>query len=311
MSTTLVPATTATRVATRRRRRSSNRVLLAYALIAPAILWRGAVSVYPFLHAIVQSFTNESPLNATTHWVGLRNYVNIFQDSTVTETLAFTFAFTVASTILQLIYALVIASLLNRQFRGRTLVRAVNLLPWAMPSIVIATAATWLFNDQYGMINDILARIVPGFRPVWLASPTGARVAVVLLDVWKNAPWAAIFLLAGLQNIPGELYEAAKVDGASPWRTYRSVVLPLLAPILITLTIFVATARVLSFDIVYGFTQGGPGFSTSLLSYQVYKLAFSGLYYGYGSAIAVFTFLIVLTLSLISFAFLRRANRNT
>jgi multiple sugar transport system permease protein len=124
--------------------------------------------------------------------------------------------------------------------------------------------------------------------------------------VWKNAPWAAIFLLAGLQNIPSELYEAAKVDGASRWRTYRSVVLPLLAPILITLSIFVATYRVLSFDIVYGFTQGGPGVSTSLLSYQVYKLAFSGLYYGYGSAIAVFTFLIVVAISLLAFAFLRR-----
>jgi len=308
MSTTSVPAaTTATRVTTRRRR-PSNRVLLAYALIAPAILWRGAVSVYPFAHAILQSFTNESPLNVNTHWVGLRNYANIFQDSTVTATLGFTFAFTVASTILQLIYALVIASLLNRTFRGRTLVRAVNLLPWAMPTIVIATAAQWLFNDQYGMINDIIARVAPGVRPVWLASPTGARAAVILLDVWKNAPWAAIFLLAGLQNIPGELYEAAKVDGASPWRTYRSVVLPLMAPILITLTIFIATYRVLSFDIVYGFTQGGLGYSTSLLSYQVYKLAFSGLYYGYGSAIAVFTFLIVLVISLASFVFLCRAN---
>lgn len=308
MSTTSLPVTSATRVTPRRRRPLSNRVLLAYVLIAPAILWRGAVSVYPFVHAILQSFTNESPLNAATHWVGLRNYVNMFQDSTVTETLGFTFAFTVASTILQLIYALVIASLLNRAFRGRTLVRAVNLLPWAMPTIVIATAAQWLFNDQYGMINDLITRVVPGLRPVWLASPAGARVAVVLLDVWKNAPWAAIFLLAGLQNIPSELYEAAKVDGASPWRTYRSVVLPLLTPILITLTIFVATYRVLSFDIVYGFTQGGPGFATSLLSYQVYKLAFSGLYYGYGSAIAVFTFLIVVAISLVSFAFLRRAN---
>jgi len=305
MSTISAPLAT---TAVMRRRRFPKRIFLAYALIAPAILWRAAVSVYPFLHAIIQSFTNESPLNVATHWVGLRNYVNMFQDSTVTETLTFTFVFTVASTVLQLIYALVIASLLNRSFRGRGLVRAVNLLPWAMPTIVIATAAQWLFNDQYGMLNDLIARVVPGLRPVWLSSPTGARIAVILLDTWKNAPWAAIFLLAGLQNIPGELYEAAKVDGASRWRTYRSVVLPLMAPILITLTIFIATYRVLSFDIVYGFTQGGPGVSTSLLSYQVYKLAFSGLYYGYGSAIAVFTFLIVLVISLASFVLLRRAN---
>ncbi|HVA89941.1 MAG TPA: ABC transporter permease subunit [Chloroflexota bacterium] len=94
-------------------------------------------------------------------------------------------------------------------------------------------------------------------RPVWLASLTGARIAVILLDVWKNAPWAAIFVLAGPQAIPSDLYEAARVDGASPWCTYRTVVLLLLAPLLITLTVFIATYRVLSFDIVYGFTQGG------------------------------------------------------
>jgi multiple sugar transport system permease protein len=142
---------------------------------------------------------------------------------------------------------------------------------------------------------------------VWLASPLGARVAIIVLDAWKNAPWAAIFILAGLQNIPSELYDAAKVDGASPWTTYRTVVLPLLAPLVITLTMFVAAYRVLSFDIVYGFTQGGPGYSTSLLSYQVYKLAFMGLDYGYGSAVAVFTFLVVLSIVLVCFGLLRRS----
>ncbi|HVA89537.1 MAG TPA: sugar ABC transporter permease [Chloroflexota bacterium] len=290
----------------RSRRRRVNRVMLGYALIAPAVLWRASISVYPFGRAVLQSFTNESPLNAAVHWVGWRNYFNMFQDTTVTQSLLFTLIFTLAGSALQLVYALGIASLLNRSFRGRTLVRAVNLLPWAMPTIVIATAAQWFFNDQYGMIDDLIARIVP-VRPVWLASPTGARVAVVLLDVWKNAPWAAIFVLAGLQTIPSELYEAARVDGASPWCTYRTVVLPLLAPLLITLTVFIATYRVLSFDIVYGFTQGGPGYTTSLLSYQVYKLAFTGLEYGYGSAVAVFTFLVVLCITLVCFGFLRRS----
>src|SRR5262249_32950361 len=152
-------------------------------------------------------------------------------------------------TALQLVYALGIASLLNRAFRGRSIIRAVNLLPWAMPAIVGATAAYWLFNYRYGMIDDLLARVLP-IRPIWLADPNMARIAVILLDTWKNAPWASIILLAGLQNIPGELYEAAKVDGASPWRTYRTVVLPLLAPLIFTLIIFIASARVLTFDIV-------------------------------------------------------------
>ena len=303
MSITSVPLSTVTA----RRRRHVNRILLAYGLIAPAVLWRAAIAVYPFVHTIVQSFTNESPLNAVTHFVGLRNFVNMFQDPAITDTLAFTAVFTIASTILQLLYALGIATLLNRPFRGRTLVRAVNLLPWAMPAIVIATAAQWLFNSQYGMIDDLINRVIPGVRPIWLASPDMARVVVILVDVWKNAPWAAIILLAGLQNIPGELYEAAKVDGASSWRTFRSVVVPILAPLIFSVAIFVATYRVLTFDIVYGLTQGGPGTSTSLLSYQVYKLAFSGLYYGYGASVAVFAFLIVLVISVVGYMFMRRS----
>jgi len=294
-------------VAGRRGRRRINRILLAYALIAPVIVWRSVAAVYPFLHTIVQAFTNESPLNASIRWVGLRNFQRMFEDPTITESLTFTAIFTVASTALQIVYALSIATLLNRRFRGRTLIRAVNLLPWAMPAIVVATASQWLFNNQYGMVDDLLAR-VGGPRPVWLADPTMARIAVILMDTWKNAPWASIIMLAGLQNIPGELYEAAKVDGSSPLRTFRSVVLPLLSPLLITLLIFIATSRVLTFDIVYGLTQGGPGVSTSLLSYQVYKLAFSGLYYGYGAAVAVFAFLIVVAISAVCFMFLRRAN---
>lgn len=303
-------ATTVPIAATAKHRRSSrhlNRILLAYALIAPVVIWRAVIAVYPFLHTIEQSFTNESPLNhGAPHWVGLRNYHLLFQDPVVTESLTFTAILTVASTILQLFYALAIATLLNSSFRGRTLVRAINLLPWAMPTIVIATAGQWLFNQQFGMFDDLWVRVF-GSRPLWLADNPLARLAVILLDIWKNAPWAAIFLLAGLQNIPAELYEAAKVDGASAWRTFISVVLPILSPVLITLTIFIATYRVLTFDIVYGLTQGGPGSSTSLLSYQVYKVAFSGLYYGYAAAIACFAFLIVLAISLVGYVFLRRS----
>jgi len=175
-----------------------------------------------------------------------------------------------------------------------------------MPAIVIATASQWMFNSQYGMIDDLIVRVLP-FRPIWLADPNLARFVVIMLDVWKNAPWAAIIFLAGLQNIPREFYEAAKVDGASAWRTFRSIVLPTLAPLIFTLLIFISTYRVLSFDLVYGLTQGGPGNSTTLLSYQIYQLAFTGLYYGYGSAVAVFAFLMVVALSLIFFFFMRRS----
>jgi multiple sugar transport system permease protein len=302
---TKVPAA---KVAAGTRRRRIRLVLLGYALVAPAVIWRLAVAIYPFLNTVFQSFTNSSPLAGTQSFIGLGNFVRMFQDPVILQSLAFTLIFTAASTAIQLVYAIGIALLLNRVFRGRGIVRAVNLLPWAMPTIVIATAAQWMFNSQFGMIDDLIARVLP-FRPIWLADPNLARLVVILLDVWKNAPWAAIILLAGLQNIPRELYEAARVDGASAWRTFYSVVLPLMAPLIFTLLIFISTYRVITFDLVYGLTQGGPGHSTSLLSYQVYQLAFTGLYYGYGSAVAVFAFLIVLFLSLIFFLFMRRSER--
>jgi multiple sugar transport system permease protein len=286
-----------------------NRVLLAYALIAPAMLWRAGVALYPFLRSVAQAFTNESPLTPVTRGVGLRNFQDMLSDPAITDSLNFTVIFTVASTALQLIYALAIASLLNRRFRGRTIVRAVNLLPWAMPAIVIATASQWMFNYQYGMINDLIIRVLPD-RPLWLVDPNLARIAVILVDTWKSAPWASIILLASLQNIPNELYEAAKIDGASSWRTFRSITLPLLSPMLITLTIFIATARVLTFDIVYGLTQGGPGAMTSLLSWQVYQLAFTGMYYGYAASVAVFSFVIVVAISLLGLVCLRWANNS-
>lgn len=288
------------------RRRRTRLILLGYLLIAPAIIWRVAVAIYPFLNTIFQSFTNSSPLAGTPRFVGLGNFARMFHDPAIIQSLTFTFIFTAASTVIQLVYALAIAMLLNKAFRGRGFVRAINLLPWAMPAIVIAMASQWMFNSQYGMIDDLIARVLP-FRPIWLADPNLARVVVILLDVWKNTPWAALIILAGLQNVPRELYEAARVDGASAWRTFRSVVLPMLMPLIFTLLIFISTYRVLTFDLVYGLTQGGPGNATTLLSYQVYQLAFTGLYYGYGSAVAVFAFVIVVFLSIIFFLFMRRS----
>ena len=174
MATTSIPRAA---VARRSRSRQLNRILLAYALVAPVVIWRVAIAVYPFLHTIEQSFTNESPMNfGPIKWVGLRNYGNMFQDPTVTESLAFTVIFTVASTILQIIYALGIASLLNSSFKARSIVRAVNLLPWAMPTIVVATAGQWLFNQQFGMFDDVWARIFAGARPIWLANNDLARL---------------------------------------------------------------------------------------------------------------------------------------
>ncbi|MCY4409973.1 MAG: sugar ABC transporter permease [Caldilineaceae bacterium] len=285
---------------------STRRILLAWLLVTPVVLWRLLTSVYPFLRTFYISFFDNSPVRRTFDFVGLDNYIALTRDSNVDATLTFTLFFTVTSVILQVVFGLAIAELLNQRFRMRNLTRAVNLLPWAMAPIVIATAARWIFHQDYGLINDIIWRL-SGERPLWLVNFTTARFAVTITDVWKNTAFLSVIFLSGLQGIPLELYEAAKIDGADGVRSYWYVTLPLLMPLIISMIIFTAIFRVLSFEIVYALTNGGPGTATSLLSYLVYLEGFRVLNFGYASAIAMLLFFIVLLVGVLGYGFLRRA----
>lgn len=285
---------------------SSRRVLLAYLLVTPVLVWRLFTSVYPFLRTFYLSFFDHSPVRRTFDFIGLDNYVVLTRDANVSATLSFTFFFTTTSVALQVLLGLGIAELLNQRFRLRNLTRAVNLLPWAMAPIVIATAARWIFHQDFGLVNDIIWRL-SGERPLWLVNITSARFAVTLTDVWKNTAFLAIIFLSGLQGIPSELYEAAKIDGSDGVRSYWYITLPLLMPLIISMIIFTAIFRVLSFEIVYALTGGGPGTATSLLSYLVYLEGFRVLNFGYASAIAMLLFFIVLVVGLLGYGLLRRA----
>lgn len=285
---------------------SSRRVFLAYLLVTPVLVWRLFTSVYPFLRTFYLSFFDHSPVRRTFDFVGLDNYVALTRDANVSATLSFTFFFTTTSVALQVLLGLGIAELLNQRFRLRNLTRAVNLLPWAMAPIVIATAARWIFHQDFGLVNDIIWRL-SGERPLWLVNITSARFAVTLTDVWKNTAFLAIIFLSGLQGIPSELYESAKIDGSDGVRSYWYITLPLLMPLIISMIIFTAIFRVLSFEIVYALTGGGPGTATSLLSYLVYLEGFRVLNFGYASAIAMLLFFIVLVVGLLGYGLLRRA----
>lgn len=284
---------------------ATRRLLLAYILVAPVVIWRLSTSVYPFLRTFYLSFFDNSPVRRTFDYVGLENYLAMIKDTNVTESLSFTFFFAVVSVSLQIVLGLAIAQLLNRQFRLRTLARTVNLLPWAIAPIVTGAAAVWAFNQDYGLINDIIWRI-SGERPLWLVHVTNARFAVTLTDTWKNTPFLAVIFLSGLQGIPTELYEAAKIDGSDGIRSYWYITLPLLLPLIVSMAIFVTIFRVLSFEIVYALTGGGPGSATSLLSYVVYLQGFRVLNFGYASAVAMLLFFIVLVIGVLGFGLLRR-----
>ncbi len=145
-----------------------------------------------------------------------------------------------------------------------------------------------------------------GVRPVWLVDRIGAKAVVILANVWKSVSFVGILFLAGLQGIPEDLYEAARVDGANRWQQLFSITLPLLAPLIITVTIFITAGHIQTFDIIYGITQGGPGVTTSVLAHRVYVIAFQFLAFGYGSAVAIVTFLFICAMGIIGFGILRR-----
>ncbi len=282
------------------------RLVLAYALVTPVVLWRLATSIYPFAYTVYLSFFDNSPVRRTFDFIGLGNYAAMTQDVNVSTSLGFTFYFTVVSVSIQVVLALAIAQLLNQRFFMRNVARAVNLLPWAMSTIVIGTAARWIFDPDFGLVNDLLWRIA-GARPLWLVDVNTARLAVTLTDVWKNTAFLTVIFIGGLQGISLELYEAAKMDGADGLRSFRYITLPLLMPLVISMAIFIAIYRVLSFEIVYALTSGGPGAATSLMSYLVYLQGFRVLNFGYASALAMALFVIVLVVGLLGFGLLRKA----
>ena len=282
------------------------RLILAYALVLPVVIWRLATSIYPFLYTAYLSLHDNSPVRRTFDFIGIDNYRQAFNDTNVPAALSFSLFFTVISVALQVVLALAVAEMLNRKFPLRGVARAVNLLPWAMSAIVIGTAAQWIFNADYGLINDILWRFT-GQRPLWLVNPQTARMAVVLTDVWKNTAFLGVIYLSGLQGISPELHEAARIDGANGARAYWYITLPLLMPLIISTAIFAAIYRVLSFELVYALTGGGPGIATMLMGYLAYLQAFRVLNFGYASALSMILFFIVLLVGLFGFGFLRRA----
>jgi len=221
----------------------------------------------------------------------------MFTDTNLQSTLSFTLLFTSVSMILHIILGIGLALMLNIKFKGKKFLRSILLIPWAIPAIVAGIAARWAFNDAYGFVNDLIRRIIPDFSFLWLVEANSAKIAVILVDVWKDTPFFAILILAGLQGIPDEIYEAARIDGASRFKLFTHITIPHIRSLIIILTIFFSLWRLTIFDLVYAMTQGGPGSSTSLLSYRIAMEGFRNLNYGYASSIAILLLLIVIIIA--------------
>lgn len=260
----------------------------AYFFILPAGLIAAAVTVFPIFYVLWLSLQERLLVLGSARFIGLENFARLAGDARFWNALGNTAYFTVVSVALELALGLGIALALQRAFCGRGWMRAVVLIPWAVPTVVAAKMWEWMYNADFGVLNYLL-----GAQINWLGSPAWALHAAILLDVWKTTPFVALLLMAGLQTIPQDLYKAARVDGASAWVVFRRITLPLLAPLMLVVLIFRTIDAVRVFDVIYVLTGGGPGNATETLSIYAYKLLFQTLQFGYGSAVAVTVFLLV------------------
>jgi ABC-type sugar transport system permease subunit len=283
---------------------------LAWTLVTPALASIVLVALFPLGWTVWESLHQH---DLRMPWlgrpfVGIANYLTIAHDARFWGALGHTTFFAVVTIALELVLGLALALAMNRTFRGRGLVRAAVLLPWAIPTVVAALLARFMFESPSGIIDTLLVRAGVVHEPiVWLAGARVAWVPVILADVWKTTPFVALLLLAGLQNIDRELYEAAAIDGASAWWQLRRITLPLLKPALMVALIFRTLDAFRVFDLVYVLTGGGPGTSTEPIALYAFTSTLQDLEFGYGAALSVVIFAITFILALLYIRWLGEA----
>jgi multiple sugar transport system permease protein len=279
-----------------------------YLFLVPAFVFFIVIIGYPLVNGILLSFYEKSLIYPISNFIGIKNYVELMNDSNFWEALENTFVWAITVTSLTLIVGLILALILNQNLKGRGFFRATWLLPWALPTIVASLMWSWIYEPNIGILNFILTKIGLIREPIlWLATPFSARLSVLIVAIWKGFPFVMISLLAGLQSIPQELYESAAIDGASTLAKFRYITIPSLLPVISIVTTLQIIWNFNHFDIVYQMTRGGPGNATMLLSTQVYIQAFGATRLGYGAAIATFMLIFLLLFSYLYFSIYRRS----
>lgn len=315
MSTTDVPARTEpvvepappppARGAVRRRERRT-----ALLLVAPAVLVVGGVYVYPAAATLVYSMTSIDVGTYTIErFVGLNNFINVAQSDAFQAVLLRTIYFGVMVSVLTVIPAFFTALLLNQRFPGRTALRVIVLLPWAVPPVVAGVLWTQMFQSEWGFVNAALRELGFAGQTIWLGDPNLALHALIVAEIWRWLPFATLFLLAGLQTVPRDVYEAASVDGAGLGQRMWHITLPLMAPMVVPVLIFLFVWAMKAFDTIFVLTRGGPRGGTTTLNYLVYQQGFEQFRFGRAAASAYF--LTLLTLAVIALLTLVRRRIQT
>ena len=290
------------------RRKFKGRIL-PYALLSPAVAATVLIIFAPMIQAGFMSLHKYilwRPKNID--FIAFDNFFRAFGDEVFWISLKHTALWIGLTVPLQAALGMITALLLNKEFPWRTLARGLVIIPWALPSVVIALMWSWIYNPNYGVLNDLLIRmdLIQTSIP-WLANPDTALYAIIFTLMWQGFPFFAVMFLAGLQAIPKSLYEAAEIDGASPWQQFRYITFPSLKGVLTTAlllrTIWVAN----SIDVIYVMTEGGPGYNTYTLPLYAFIKTYTGMDFGYGSALAVLFTIMLLTIVVF---YLRRVGKD-
>ncbi len=279
----------------------------AWLLMTPLLAVMIAVIGWPMVQTVGLSFTDAKLVGTAGTFVGLDNYARMLASSNFQRTLVTTVWFAVVSVGAEMMLGVLAALLLNQEFRGRTALRALMILPWALPTVVNATLWRLIYNPEYGALNAALTQIglLDAYRS-WLGEPGSALTALIVADCWKNFPLVALIALAALQAVPRDITAASLVDGAGPFNRFRFVILPYLAGPLVVALVLRTIEAFKVFDIIWVMTRGGPANSTRTLSILVYQEAFSFQRAGSGASLALIVTLLVTLLALAYAALVRK-----
>jgi trehalose/maltose transport system permease protein len=284
----------------------------AWLFLAPMLIVLAAVAGWPLIRTIYFSFTDASLADLeASRWIGFANYFSVLQlpsgrvvyDGLLVDPVWWravwnTVRFTVISVTCETILGMIVALVLNTEFRGRGIVRAAILVPWAIPTIVSAKMWQWMLNDQFGILNDILLRLgLISTKIAWTANADTAMLAVLIVDIWKTTPFMALLILAALQMIPAEIHEVAKLDGANPWQVFWKVTLPLIRPALMVAVVFRGLDAFRIFDLIYVLTPNN--LQTKSMSVFARENLFEFDKFAYGSAASTLLFVIIGSLTIL------------
>ncbi len=272
-----------------------------YILILPACLLRGLIMIYPLGKVFYLSFQHYNPTKPFTNgFAGLDNFITIFTKKEFYNALGVSAKFVACEVVLQLIFGMIVALILNQKFKGRGFFRALTFIPWALSGVLTAVLWSIMFNQHFGVLNDLLAKLGIIKEPIaWLANTKFVLGSVIVAELWRGIPFFAISLLAAMQGLPDDIYEAARVDGSTKFQTFRFITLPMLKNTIVLTTLLRTIWEFNSVDLIYSLTGGGPVGKTTTLSMLIANQAIKTSNYGYGSALSVVSFAILAVIAVI------------